>query len=135
MGFIKSFGFAEIKELSLPISKIFGIMWLTAFLLFLATIILFVLKSNCWRLLAIVAVLFSQILIVSFWQDAKFGTIANVIILLVAIVGFGTWRFENTFQKDVKNGLLQNDPFESEFLSKKDLQHLPQPFKIISIMP
>ena len=127
LGFIKAFEFAEIKELSLPISKPFGLMWLAAFLIFLVVTIFLILKSNYWWLVAFLAVLCSQILIINFWQDAKFGTIANVFILLMAIVGFGTWNFENTFQKDVKNALHRTNVMESEFITGNDLQHLPQP--------
>lgn len=75
LGFLKAFNYADIKELTLPISRIFGVFWLLTFLLFLAASILYAIKSNYWQHIAIIAVLVSQILVLLFWQDSKFGTI------------------------------------------------------------
>ena len=71
------------------------------------------------------AVVISQILIFSFWQDARFGTIPNVIILLVALVGFAHWQFEQTYQKEVRNGLERTVSQSEELITEKDLQALP----------
>lgn len=43
---------------------------------------------NYWWYSGIVGVILSQFLILNYWSDAKFGTIANVIILLVSIIGY-----------------------------------------------
>jgi hypothetical protein len=46
MGFAKAFQYAEMKQLTIAISKPVGLMWLIATLLFVASAILFLLKKT-----------------------------------------------------------------------------------------
>ena len=85
MGFLKAFQLAEIEQLNLPISKVSGIFWLLACLLMLATACTYLLKIDGWWILGMIALVISQGLILLYWPDAKFGTIANIII------GMGIW--------------------------------------------
>lgn len=71
----------------------------------------------------------SQGLIIIFWQDAKLGTIANVIILVVSLIGFGTWSYYRKYQNDVKTSLQQKEYFKNSELTETDIQHLPEPVK------
>ena len=129
MGFAKAFQYAEMKQLTIAISKPIGMMWLTATLLFVTTAILFLLKKDYWTIFAIVAVVISQIVIILSWHDAKFGTIANVLILLASIIGYGTWSYYNKYQNDVKTNLQQKEYFQNSQLTEMDIQHLPEPVK------
>lgn len=83
MGFAKAFGYGNMQQLTLPISKPLGLLWLLTAYLFTATVILFLLKTEAWRYLAIPALLLSQVLIVLSWKDAKFGTLGNLVALLM----------------------------------------------------
>src|SRR5690606_15779730 len=85
MGFAIAFRLVEIEQLSGSISKFWGWVWLLTALLFQITFILFILKKDAWPILAIVAAMLSQILILTVWSDAKFGTFINIIILITAI--------------------------------------------------
>jgi len=125
MGFAKAFNIGDIKELSLPISKPTGLIWLSAFILFIAAGSFFVLRISNWWVFAIIAVLVSQVLIFYFWSDAKVGTIANIIILLVSIIGFGTSNFEKSFNRDVIQGLDRTNNMKVEVVTQEELQHLP----------
>ena len=107
LGFVKAFSLADVKELTLSISKPIGLIWLTGFLLFAITAWLYAVNSSYWWIAGWVAILISQSLIIYAWQDARFGTIANVILLLVTIIGFGTWRFNNYYEKEVQANLQQ----------------------------
>jgi NADH-quinone oxidoreductase subunit A len=89
MGFAKAFGFAALPRLSRPISRGMGIMWLVAALLFLVTAVLFGAGARVWWPAGLAAVLLSQAVIFSAWSDAKFGTIANLLIAL-AVYGFAS---------------------------------------------
>ena len=89
MGFVKAFGLSDVKELTLSISRQWGTVWLISFVLFALVATLFALSYNYWWVLGIIAVLVSQILVFYFWKDARFGTIANMIILIVMIIQFG----------------------------------------------
>ena len=88
MGFAKAFGYGYITQLTKDISKHAGIIWFFASMLFIITGSAFLLKKDWWPVLALFAVVVSQIVIFISWEDAKFGTIANVIILVTAII---TW--------------------------------------------
>jgi len=63
-------------------------------------------------------------LILSAWGDAKYGTIANIIAFLVAIVGWASINFENSYIKDVQRA-MGNTKSQTEILTEKDLDHLP----------
>lgn len=129
MGFAKAFQYAEMKQLTVAISKPVGLLWLLATLLFLFSALLFAFKKDYWAILAIVAVIISQLVIIISWQDAKVGTIANVIILIAAVIGLATANYYSKYQKDVKEGLQQKAYFDSSLLAEADIQSLPEPVK------
>ncbi len=129
LGFVKGFGFKEVKELTIPVSKSMGIVWLTATILFLAYGILYLLNSKYNWILGLVAVAASQILIITFWKDARFGTIPNIIILLVSIASFGYYQFQKHVQQETINLLNQNKIIENRIVTENDIHYLPEPVK------
>jgi hypothetical protein len=86
MGFVKAFKLAPMDQLTQPISKPVGLLWLLTALLFLAAVFLFLRRPEFWWIIAAPAIIISQVLIILSWRDAKFGTIANLIILLNIIL-------------------------------------------------
>ncbi len=129
LGFVKGFGFKEVKELTLPISRPAGIIWLSTTILFLAYGISFIVNSKYSWLLGFLAVVISQILIILFWKDAKFGTIPNIIILLVSVISFGYYNFQRLVQQETNQLLSQNKTFEKRIITENNIQHLPLPVK------
>lgn len=127
LGFVKGFRFAEVSQLTQEISKPTAVLWLAAAALFLLTATLFLARQPYWPIVAFISVALSQVLIFISWTDARYGTIANLIILLVAIAGYGAWQFENSYHKDVKQALEREDTAKNELLTEQDLQHLPAP--------
>ncbi len=127
MGFAKAFNYGNITQLTKEISKPSGMLWLLTAFLFIATIILFLLKKDAWIFLGLASVIISQILIFTVWQDAKFGTIANVIMLAAIILNYGTYRFEKGYQKDVKENLQRTNMLKTDLLTEADLLLLPGP--------
>ncbi len=85
MGFVKSVNPDKITELKQEVSKIAGLFWLIVSLLFVVSSFLLLFDFELWWLAALPAVVCSQILIVLFWKDAKFGTILNILIILIAL--------------------------------------------------
>ncbi|GLU56926.1 DUF6544 family protein [Dyadobacter frigoris] len=77
------------------------------------------------RIAFFVSIIF-QILIIYFWQEAKFLTLVNVIILIVVIIRYAKADYYNKYQSDVKTGLLQTAYFENSVLTEKDMGHLPE---------
>ncbi len=126
MGFLKAFGFAEIPQLSQNFSKPEGLLWLTVASVFVSLGVLYLMKNNLWFWIAIGAVLLSQVLIIMNWQDAKFGTIANVIVLVVAVIAVASWNFERQYKQDVSQS-FENTTISEEIILEADIQNLPIP--------
>ncbi len=129
MGFSKAFGYGNITQLTKESSKPVGFLWFLTALLFLICIAIYLLKKDIWIYFALIAVVLSQILILNNWQDAKFGTIANVIILVVTIIGFFQIKFKNEYKKEVKIGLEQSRNLQKSILNEVEIAYLPEPVK------
>ncbi|WP_299667888.1 hypothetical protein [uncultured Polaribacter sp.] len=99
IGFIKAFFSTEINKQILGISKPIGALWLIAFMLFIAVAAAF-LYTKKWFYSAFVAVCLSQILIIITWQDTKFASINNILILLVAILAFYKYRTDKIIDSE-----------------------------------
>ena len=124
MGFAKAFKYAAIKSLTLPISKPAGLLWLLTSLLFMLVLAGFLLDKNFWPMLAIVTALLSQLLIVSVWRDAKSGTVANIIVLLVAIPPYAHNGFVAMTETEAR-GLLAGVTLNNDRITSEDLAELP----------
>ncbi|AKA34287.1 DUF6544 family protein [Flagellimonas lutaonensis] len=128
MGFAKAFHFGNLAQFTKDIPKPMGLLWLLTGLLFIVSGILYMMKKDAWPILAIIAVVLSQILIFMVWTDAKFGTIANVIVLIMAIMGYGTQTFENSYKKDVA-AAMQKMVATDEVITESDLATIPEPVR------
>jgi hypothetical protein len=126
LGFVKGFGLKEVKELSLPISKPMGLFWMFSFLLFVLYGLLQFSNNRYLWLFGCIAAVMSQILIFMYWKDAKFGTIPNVLIFLVSIVGLGSFLLKNEFSHRVKEDFFHNNQKETNTLTQNDINHLPE---------
>lgn len=124
MGYAKAFGYGNLNQFSKEISKPMGLLWLATALIFFTGSILILTKKEFWPILAIIGVVLSQILIFTVWEDTKFGTIANIIVLVVSIVGLAHFQFENSYQKEVLRSMEKTKTTETE-ITEKDLEHLP----------
>ena len=127
LGFSKAFGYGNITQLTKEISKPTGLVWFATAMLFIICIALYLLKKDSWVYFALIAVVLSQILIINNWQDAKFGTIANVIILIVAIIGFFQIQFKNEYKNEVKIGIEESKSIQKSILNESEIAYLPAP--------
>lgn len=125
LGFIKAFDLTEVKELTLPISKPAGILWLVAAVLFFLYGLLFIYNKQYSWMAGMAAVIVSQALVIYFWKDARFGTIANVIVLMVSVVSLGSFLIYLEFTSAVKKDFSGNVSLNSEILTENDISHLP----------
>ncbi len=129
MGFSKAFGYRNITQLTEEISKPLGLLWFLTAMFFIICIALYLLKKDSWTYFALFGVVLSQILIINSWQDAKFGTIANVIILLVTIVGFFQIKFKNEYKNEVKIKFEKSQNLSDFKLSEAEIAFLPEPVR------
>lgn len=128
MGFAKAFGFAELSQLTQPISKGVGVAWLAAGLALLATAVLLIAAPRVWWAVGFGAVLLSQLVIISSWSDAKFGTVMNVVILASLVYGFasqGPLGLRAEYRRDVRERLGQ--PVSRPPVTEAELAPLPEP--------
>jgi hypothetical protein len=91
LGFVKAFELAPVTRLSQPISKLNGGLWLFSAITFVLAAAMFAMEKEWWWILSASAIVISQYLIINFWQDAKYGTIANIVVLMITIIGFVAW--------------------------------------------
>jgi hypothetical protein len=128
MGFAKAFAYAELPQLTQPISREMGLVWFAAaFLLVLSAVMVVAWPRSFW-IVGALALVTSQGAILSAWSDAKAGTIVNVVLLLaVGYVWFteGPTSFRAQFSRDVATGLAR--PLEAPIVTETDLTSLPEP--------
>lgn len=125
MGFAKAFNYTNIPQLTSEISKPIGILWLLKGFLFLLCVGLYLAKKDAWIIIALVSVILSQTLIINSWNDAKFGTIPNLMILMLAIIGTFQLKFKAEFGREVNINMKENDKFLNSNLTKTDIADLP----------
>lgn len=124
MGFGKAFTYFKISQLTQPVSRAAGAFWGIAALLFIVAAVLFFMKKDSWWIWAAVAVVLSQILIFTSWQDAKFGTIANLLIAAGVVIGYGHWSFNSLVNNELQ--AFFNQPLEKTgIVTEEKLTTLP----------
>ncbi len=102
MGFFRAFRKPGPDNLNTYISKPVGMLWLTVTVLFVISAVFILLKINAWIIIIPIAVLTSQILIILNWGDARYGTIGNMIILLIAVPLITGVRFDRKVDREVQ---------------------------------
>lgn len=128
LGFAKAFGLAEAAQLHQHISRPLGVLWLLAAVLFAASAILLFAAPPWWWVPAAPALVLSQAVIVASWGDARFGTVANVIVLVpvaISLLSLGPSSFRSIFRREAASGLRRGAA--SSPVTEADLAHLPAP--------
>ncbi|MBL8714439.1 MAG: hypothetical protein JNL79_00470 [Myxococcales bacterium] len=90
MGFAKAFGYAALPQLTQPIARGMGLLWLLAAGLVLASASTFVTAPRLFLWVGSAALIVSQLVIATSFRDARFGTLANVLLLLALILRFAS---------------------------------------------
>lgn len=125
LGFFKAFHLTEVPQLTQPISKPSGLLWFFAGLLIILAAFGYFMKTTWWVYPAAIGIVLSQVMIITVWQDAKFGSIANFVLGLITALSFMNRHFESSFRKDVEEGLKRRQP-ETQLI-EPDIAHLPIP--------
>lgn len=126
IGFAKAFGLASLPQLAIPISRSMGLVWLGATALLLASAAtLFVAPRWFWTM-AVLGGAMSQLAIFASWGDARFGTIANVIVLVGAVYGSFAWGPMGLRAEYVRLTHLARVPTkQARLIAEEDLPSLP----------
>jgi hypothetical protein len=129
LGFAKAFGLAALPQLVQPIARPTGLAWLLAALLSLATVGALFLAPRWWWAVGAVALLASQAVLATSWSDARFGTLANLVLLVGCLHGFawrGPWSLRSAFEHDLARAAA---PAAPQLLGEAELLPLPEPVR------
>jgi energy-coupling factor transporter transmembrane protein EcfT len=86
----------------------YKLLWLFTSIAFFVTAGLVFMQKDWWWMVALIAVLLSQYLVIKHWQIAKYGTILNILIFLFAVIGFTFWKFQKTYPREVISQIHHN---------------------------
>lgn len=125
LGFIKAFQLREINLLTKEISRAIGVLWLCVGLALILMLVFYLLDKSFWPFLGLISVIASQILIIAYWQDAKYGSIANILLLIVSLLAIFQTSFRDKYETDVSNGLDRTKGAQTAIITEEDLEHLP----------
>lgn len=128
MGPAKAFGLAQLPQLHKPISATMGVLWLLAAVFTLAAVSALWLWPRGFWALGVMAGLLSQIAIVSAWPDAKFGTIANVLLLVASTVGFFMYGPTSLYAEFLRDSSSHHASAE-KLVTEAEVDALPTPVK------
>jgi Family of unknown function (DUF6544) len=130
LGFAKAFGHAELPQLTRPISRQLGLLWLMAALAVGASVVTLLASPRYVWAVGAIALVLSQTAIASSWRDARAGTAANLLLLLVVAWGWfmeGPRSFRARFEEDAAAGVAR--PVDAPSVTEADLQPLPGPVR------
>ncbi|HXY32403.1 MAG TPA: DUF6544 family protein [Gemmatimonadaceae bacterium] len=130
IGFAKAFGFAQLPQLTQPVSQTFGVLWLAATLLFLASAWALFAWPRGWWVIGTCAIIVSMVAIAHSWSDARYGALADAVALIGVVVGFlasGPGSLRAEYEHDVDRALSRATAQQP--VTEADLEHLPEPVR------
>ena len=128
LGFAKAFGFADLPQLTQPITPWLGVLWLLAAGLFLATAAALFFWPRGWWAVGLCAVVLSTFLVAGAWTDAKAGAFADVVVFVGVVFGFlaqGPVSLRAAYERDLRLNLAHDEP--SDLLTEAEITNLPAP--------
>ena len=123
--YLGTHGRLTIKTLSGNTSWVLGTLWLLAFLLFIAGSLLYLLRKEWFWIPTAAGLLLSQTLIIINWQDAWYGTVVNILILIAVVFLASMLRFNSMVKKEVE-ALQANARAPEKILTEGDISGLPK---------
>ena len=127
LGAAKGFGWAAVPQLRATISPTLASLWFVAAALLLGTALGVAFAWSHWWWLGLPALVLSQALIAMTWQDAKFGSMANVVLavpLLLLAIDARPSSFRSRFERD-RDALLARQTRAAPVVVEADLAPLP----------
>jgi hypothetical protein len=126
LGAAKGLQWTDVTQLAEPIGTTGGVVWLAAAVVMIAAGGLLLARVRWWWIVGAVALVVSQSVIVTSWNDAKAGTIANLVLLVGVIYGWasqGPNGARSTYRRRALNVLAT--PHSDELVTEADLAGLP----------
>jgi hypothetical protein len=82
-------------------------------------------KKEWYWIPSFVGLVLSQILIILYWHDAKYGTIANIILACITILGAGLMNYNKVVRSEIES--IISKPTEQRIITNEDIISLPAP--------
>lgn len=124
LAFVKAFDLVSIDSLNLQVSKTAGFFWMIAGLLFMAGALLYLSRNSPALFFLVPGVIISTILIVNSWGHAKYGTIGNVLVLLLIAASISSCRMQKMVNEE-KQLILSRCSNSSPVVTMNDIETLP----------
>ena len=134
LGFLKWSRLAAVDPLGgralVPLSPagehLFAAGWLIALALLLAAAGLRIARHQDWWPVALAGAILSQALVVLAWPDAKAGTVANILIVVAALMAAAHARFVSLVDSEAR-GLIAQAHADTSVVARAELDALPAP--------
>jgi hypothetical protein len=130
LGAAKGLSWAEVTAFREPVSPAMGLVWLAATALLVAAGVLLATRKTWWWMVGAVSLVVSQAAVVTSWDDAKAGTVANAILLVAVGYAFasqGPTSFRAEYRRATTATLTRSVPDASTLVTEDDLAQLPAP--------
>jgi hypothetical protein len=128
LGPAKAFGFWALDGLKLPIERPMGLVWLAAALAMGSSAVALAVGHHRWWLPAAIGVVLSQVALVASWDDAKVGTIVNVLMAIALVPSLADLRPSSnhaTYERRLRAALARTGGQATPPVTEADLAHLP----------
>jgi len=128
LGFAKAFHLADLPQLTQPIPRLVGALWLISAIFFLAAAASLLMNVRAWWAIAAAGLVISVVVIGTSWTNAKFGLLPNVVVLVAVVFGFlsqGPTSLRAEYDRDTGHALAR--AVMPEPLTDASLAHLPEP--------
>ena len=106
-------------------SRVAGLFWLLAGSLFLMAAFLYLIRKDWYWIPAAAALIVSQTLITIYWQDARYGTMVNVVLFIVVIFAAAASHFDSKVKSEVTHLKAQAAP-GNKVLTEEMIANKPQ---------
>ncbi len=124
LGFFSAFNIVNTPDQQV-ISKLSGVLFLVAFLLFGVTLVHFSKRLKYWWVWSLVTITISQILIFNHWSTTKYNTLINLLLLLVSCIAFANYRFKQKVQQERKALFSKISVEKPSIVSTSSITELP----------
>lgn len=112
-----------------PAQQVFATGWLLACLLLLGAAGVRVWRPDSFWVLALPGIALSQVLIILSWADARWGTLANVLLLVPALAAAGHAHFVRQTDAEERALLAAASPTTAAPIRLGDVEQLPPPVR------
>jgi hypothetical protein len=115
-----------VNDFSEKTSRIVGLLWLFTSALFISGAVLYAIRIEYFWIPAVAGLLLSQSLIILYWDDAKFGTIANVLVGVVILFASANFQFVKRATSEAQN-IITNSQVDQLTVTTEMAEKLPMP--------